>query len=202
MITVEEIIDTPGNEDVDPDMVALRIQRATATLGRELGYYLGPPIPKVEYFRNDWTRSRSGYGPRVLWLENTPVAETLITVEHSNGANDPYVAFPVEDFVVEGRRLELATGYWWPTIRVTYTAGYDPAAVPPTAPQELAALVRAMVIGSLQNDDLVEASSSDFKSEKMGDYSYDRGDVSAAAVAVLGEDWTTFVSRWRKLRIG
>lgn len=191
MITVQEILDTVEPDTPDPDAVGLLIARATATLGREIGYYLGPPKVIAEIFRNP---------SNVLWLENEPVAGSVVTLERSSGPSDPWTEVPITAWVLEGRRLEMAVGYWGRAYRVTYTAGYDPEASP-APPQELAALVRAMVLGTLEAGAVIEAGTvSVMKSETMGDYSYDRGD-GASVVASLGESWTETIRTWRRQRL-
>lgn len=192
MITVQEVLDAVSPETPDPDAVAQRILRATATLGREIGYYLGPPKVVQEFFRDN---------RRAVWLLNDPVPGSEIVVERSGGVNDPWVAIDPTHYVLEGRRLQFGAGAWGRSYRVTYTAGFDPEIDTNQPPQELAALVRQMVLTSLEGGGLLEASRTGvMKSESIGDYSYDRGDVSAAVVA-LGDSWDSFVKRWRRLLI-
>lgn len=189
MITTQEILDTVAPETPDPDIVELLIQRATATVGREVGYYLGPPKAVAEFYRG---------GVLEFYLENPPAAGAIV-LAGSNGVQDPYTDFATSVYVVEGRRVKIAPGYVRADYRVTYSVGYDPEGNPPP-PQELAAIVRQMVLRTLESGgQIARGSASDLQSETIGDYSYTRGDVSAAAAA-LGEDWTTFVKRWRRMR--
>lgn len=184
MITAQEVLDALAPQTLDPDLVALLIGRATATLGREVGFYLGPPMQVVDFVPGGRLR---------FWLHND--VQGALVLERSNGPNDPFTAIPASGFVLEGRRVTVAPRYGACDYRATYTAGYDPAAIPPP-PQELAQLVRQMVLASLESAGAID-STSPLKSETIGDYSYTRQDLLAAVVA-MGDDWTTFVRRWRR----
>jgi len=170
-------------DETQDSQIGYLIAAATATLGRELGRYLGPVETTQEL--------RKGPGPLIL-LSGDPVgsptddpAGGVSLVEQRLRVTDAWETVPETDYAVDGRALRHATA--WPgcpaSVRVTYRRGYEPD----QGPLELVDLVRQMVASTWRT-----RGAEGMKSETIGDYSYTRGDLEAHA------DWPTVASRWRR----
>jgi len=179
------------------DETAVRdlIERSTATLGRELLYYLGPPLERVQLING---------GCQAVELEDEPTADTTLAVETRD---DIFSTFEVLDeldddgepnYALDGRHLVHRT--FWPagrkTVRVTYTAGFDEG----TGPQHFQNLVLEMVVEGWQAAQAAAAVSAGIKSEEIGDYKYTNFTAAEleAAASRLGTSWEAFVKRWKR----
>lgn len=197
MITTQQAIAVIGPVD-DETLLADLIAMNTATLGRLLGRYLGPPIERTEI------RNGGRVGMRLVpWilLRETPTPGTTVTVRTRGGLFETWTALTNPDtsgnpvFVVDGRQVHHSSG--WPagpgTVEVTYTAGYDPGA----GPEELQKILLQMVAedwSSIGTEDL-----GPYKSRSLGDHSWTKWTPAevAAAAGSLGIDWAALVNQWR-----
>ena len=170
----------------DQDLrLAAMITEATATLGRELGRYLGPPITKVEL------KCGGAMGTTSVFCSDDPqVSEsTPMIVATRFSPFEAFATLAVEDWALVGQEV-IAKGAFPPgrgSVRLSYFVGFAPG----TGPAELRDLVRQLV--ALRYASRPDAESgAPFASETIGDYSYTRGDVEALA------GWASVVSRWRR----
>lgn len=199
MITVATALDelglataAEGNaEDARRDRILTRlIASATATLGRELARYLGPP-EQVTVLK------RGGRGIALLVLDDDPATGDAITapaIRLRSGIGAVWTIPATTDYEITGAALRHA--YAWPegTVEVTYTRGYEPDA----GPAELREIVLDMVTGKYvasQSDALA------LQSESIGDYKYSNftaADLAAAVGASSFGDMATFVKHFRR----
>ena len=166
--------------------IARLITEATASLGRELGRYLGPVKAVSEL--------KCGGAPpghrRVFCSDDPQVSEaTPMDVATRSDVFEPFVDLAAEDWALVG--LEVIGRNCFPagrgTIRLSYFVGYPVG----TGPGELMDLTRQLVVlrfGARPE----EGSGLLLASETIGDYSYSRGDVEALA------GWAGVVNRWRR----
>lgn len=172
------------------------IERATATLGRHVLYYLGPPLERVETYDGDGTD---------IHLEEIPTPDTDLSVETRDDMFSDWEALDELDddakpnYVLDGRTLVHRTG--WPTgrktVRVTYVAGWDEG----EGPIHFQTLVLAMVVAGWNEDTAAAAIAGGLKSERIGDYQYENftaAELEAAASAAAGSSWEDVAKQWRR----
>src|ERR1043166_4421379 len=129
MITLAEAKDALGIVgDAEDAAVQRMIDRATATLGRELLRYLGLPASRTEI------KDVRGSGWFVV-LDEEPAAMPALAMATRKDAFDAWVTTDPAKYRVDGQRVYHRT--WWPagrgTVRAIYTAGFAAGA----GPQEL-----------------------------------------------------------------
>lgn len=187
MITVADARQDLGlGDDTTQDQVVARlITEATASLGRELGIYLGPIVQETEI-------KCGGHPPGhnlVFCLEDPVVTEAYpMTVSTRSTQFDAWTVLAADQWALDGRTV-VARNRFPPgrgTVRLVYARGYKVG----TGPDELKDLVRQLVkiryhAREAGSDDLL-------KSESMGDYSYTRRDLE------MTEGWASVVDRWRR----
>ena len=154
------------------------IDGATAAVGRELGRYLGPPVETTEVHRTQ--------GSRLVLLHDVPSEGSTFVVESRVRPGDAWETVSSTDYAVDGRGLRF--GYHQPFgwVRVTYTHGFTVD----EGPTELADLIRDLVTEAWTAD-----ASSDLQSERLGDYSYTRAQVTGTV------GWEAVVRGWRFLPV-
>jgi hypothetical protein len=165
----------------------LMIEAASAWLGRQVGWYFGPPEGVTDYL--------VGRGTRRLWLSGVPLVgevggeEPFVTVTESYGSGHEDDAEEIESFTVRGRQLlRHYPKIWWASreYAVTYTHGWvideGPADV-----REAVVQLALWLWGQAEEGGL--------ESEKIGDYSYKlaTGQVVEALPFVR-----TVLAAWRK----
>lgn len=184
MIPAADLARELGVAEGDVQTLERMIATATATLGRELGRFLGEPEETVE-------TQRGGRSLIVLYDEPVAVGEQLepeVEVESRQSISDPWEPVDADDYSLEGQKLRHVS--CWPRyVKVTYSRGFNTG----DGPLELAGVVRRMVETAWEeaNDDGTTK-----KSESLGDHSWTFADVSRAAP----DAWENFARRWRRLR--
>ena len=183
MITAENarlFLQTDASKD---PLLEILIAEATATLGRELNRYLGPPRDQV-----DIRCGGQHPGNREVFLSDDPqvAEETPLIVETRATPFEAFAELDPEQWALLG--LQVLTRTHLPpgrgTVRLSYTVGFAVG----TGPEELQSLVRRMV--KIGWDEL--GTKGLLRSETIGDYSYTRGSLEALT------DWRSVVSRWRR----
>lgn len=179
MISVARVRSRLALQDGEPQntMLALMIEEATATVGHELGRYLGDLRAVQEIYK--------GPGCMIL-LREEPEAEPVPIVEIRGRPLDAWAVVPTTDYVLEGRALRNDTG--WPCcpgrVRVTYTRGYKVDA----GPSDLQGLIIDLVTETWRTK-----GKEGMQSETIGDYSYTLADLAAR-----GDSWLRISNRWRR----
>jgi hypothetical protein len=169
------LLELEGDE-YDVALQAL-IDRATATLARELGRYLGPPAETVETHRTARTR--------LVVLYDDPVADSSVTLEGSDRPGDDYVAIDASEFAADGRMVRAATRF--PSfVRATYTRGFAVDG----GPADLLALIEELLRIGWE----VGTTNAAMESETIGDYSYTRRDLEKSG------SWQSVARGWRRGR--
>ena len=169
----------------DADLVAGIVARATATLQRALGYYLGTPADRVAI------RDGSEYGkPPVCEIiliddviEPTDVAPIVLAYLDSDWE---WQTIATNLWRRDGRRFYHRSGFpcGKRAIRFTYRSGYEVD----DGPGELIDLVLRMAQARY-----TDAGAEGIQSETLSDYSYTLKDGSK-----LAEDWATTVAAYRR----
>lgn len=162
------------------------IDAATATLGRELNRYLGPPRQTIDI--------RCGGNPPgtdVVYLAETPITEYPVVVATRGSVFEAYADLADTEYALEGQTLYARSSFpsGRGSVKVTYTHGYPVG----TGPAELMDLVLAMVVARWK----AGRSNTDpsMQSESLGDYSYTRGDLDALT------GWAGARDRWRRRNV-
>lgn len=189
MITASDVLEETGPvEGIDIDRV---IQRATATLERELHRFLSEPASVAQILEG---------GSDTLYLQEEPIVgdpTPTLTVETRLYPTGAWSVEDAADYVVEGRVLRRA---WpWPpgpNTRVTYTRGFETG----EGPEELQDVVKRMVVERIAEMTASAEGTGELKSETLGDYSYTNFSPTelAKAAAASGSTWESFVRRWRR----
>lgn len=182
--TARAFLGSPASDDT---LVAAIIERATATLQRDLGFYLGTPASRTEIFSG----SRLGLPPLVEIVVtddvNEPTDLAPITLHYLDDDWD-WIAIATNLWRREDRRFFHKTGFPCGSrnIRVSYRSGWEVDA----GPGELRDLVLRMV--SIRYADAShEGEAHGVQSETLSDYSYTLKDGST-----LATDWRDAVSRY------
>jgi hypothetical protein len=146
----------------DPLMLMIA-ENAIAFLSRETHRYFGMPEAREEYL--------PGSGTHRLWLADDPIAMTSVK-EFWQGAEDDTIT----DYAQRGRLLQRLEGRQWGRrydYEIKYTAGYN--ILPADIEQAVFDLVR-WKYESLK-------ATPGMTSEKLGDYSYTRGEVDGSGAS-------------------
>jgi hypothetical protein len=146
----------------DPLMLMVA-EQALAFLSRETHRYFGSPATRTEYL--------PGSGTHRLWLADDAIGTPAVK-ELWNATEEGVIT----DFVARGRLLTRLEGRQWSRrydYEVTYTAGYH--LLPADIEQAVFDLVR-WKFESLK-------ATPGMTSEKLGDYSYTRGDVDGSGAS-------------------
>ena len=146
----------------DPLMLMLA-DSAVAYLSRETHRYFGMPEERQEYL--------PGSGTHRLWLADEPIG-TPVVKEYWQGAEEETVT----EFATRGRLLTRLEGKQWGRrydYEITYTAGYH--ILPADVEQAVFDLVRWKFEA--------QKAAPGMTSEKLGDYSYSRGEVDGSGAS-------------------
>jgi hypothetical protein len=175
MLRLEDVKEDLGVTVGDFDGAIQRhIDRATATLGREIGRWLGQPEPMQETFDG---------GREVVILQNDPINPAAVVVETHE--HDGWRELSSDNYRLTGRVVQHA--FRFPVgqvnVRVSYTSGF----LPGMGPMELQDLVHELVIRRIRS-----AGKEHITQETLGDYSYSRGDVERTRA------WRDVARRWRR----
>jgi hypothetical protein len=195
VITVAQVLDVLEitQADVTIDLQAL-INRATATLTRELNIYLGPPTSFVEV-RNGGPVGGPGSGFQFILLHQDPIPAAGASVQTRDRPTAAWLDVAAADFALEGRKLFHASS--WPAgksnVKATYSAGFVAGAA--SNPKHFEDMLLQMVAGAWESWQPSDVGA--VKSETLGDYSYSLESLNAAA-ARLGGSWPSFANQWRR----
>ena len=163
-------------ETWDGEIQAL-MNRALDAVQRELDWYFGES--------REVTETLDGTGNRVLWLRQPPLGG--VVVSDRTGVGDAWAVVDTADYEGDTRGL-FHVANWTAGVRnyqIVYAEGF--AVMPGDIEQLLYDLVNAKWRGRTTNPAM--------KAEKIGDYSYTRGDLEGSKY------WDTVVARWRRGRI-
>lgn len=161
---------------LDPQIQAL-MDRALDAVQRELDWYFGTSRSAMEVL--------DGTGNRTLWLRQPPLGG--VVVSDRTGVGIGWAVVDAGDYENSERAL-FGVGNWTRGLqnyRVVYDEGF--IIMPGDIEQLLLDIVNAKWSGRDVNPGM--------KSEKIGDYSYTRGDLEDSA------HWGSVVMRWRRGRI-
>lgn len=188
MITPARAKEALPGVTIDAGVLERHIHAATATLGHELGRYLGEPQRQIEMHNGGRGAIQLYYDPTIPRDDDPDPPEFLVETKDGFGAAWAE-AVDGTDYEVDGRRLVHVSA--WPrgmrSVRVSYTAGYELD----EGPAELRDIVLRMVVDRITGDQ-----DDGLRSETIGDYSYTRGDVVSSM-----PDWPRFAKQWRRLRL-
>lgn len=181
MLQVPEIRDWLGLTSTDHDAILEDLEeRAVEFIEKQTDRYFG----EVQSF----TDIMDGSGFDVLWLPEAPAALTSV---HYRDVEGVWIAYESTDYELDGRQLFRLRGFAWPrgrrNIRVIYTAGYTEGAEPADVKQAVLDLIALKYRGR---------GSEALQSQKIGDYSYTRADISR--VPGLNET----LAHWRRAWTG
>lgn len=179
MIATSTALAMLGAPESDSALVAAIVERATATLQRDLGFYLGTPATRTEYL--------SGFGTELTVVDDVlePTDEEPITVAQLS-SDWEWETEPTTHYRRLGRVFIHRYG-WTPgsrNVRIVYRSGWAADA----GPGELRDLVLRLVAMRYR-----DAASDGVQSETLSDYSYTlKQDVSLAA------EWAETVRRYSR----
>jgi len=197
MITIAQVEEVIGDvPDAEEPALQNVIDRATATLGRLLGWYFGPPEDRIEV-KAIPPAPHNG----VLYLNEHPSDPPTISIRSRGSAFETYAAVVTPDsggivWTVDGRMIAHRDG--WPigrgTVEVTYEAGY----VPGSGPKEIEAILLQMVTETWNSMGTTELG--EYKQRTLDDHSWTKWTPAeiAAAAGSLGLDWKDLVRRWSR----
>lgn len=177
-----EILAALIDTDLDSVLEGL-IARAIDAVQLELDWYFCAPRSTEEIL--------DGTGNRALWLRQPPVGDVVVSSRTTVGGSWSVVVATEYELggggLMVGRGL-FNVGNWtlgFRNYRVAYDEGFE--VMPGDIEQLLIDIVSAKWKGRNTNPAM--------KSEKIGDYSYTRGDLEDSA------RWGAVVARWRRGRI-
>jgi len=170
----------------DTELTAL-MARALDAVQHELDWYFGTSRPAEEVL--------NGTGLRALWLRQPPLNGVVVYTR--TGVDQSWTVVPAANYESDADYLTPSTsmgrslfnvGNWergGRNYRVVYSEGF--ATMPGDIEQLLLDLVKGKwgALGTIPG----------MKSEKIGDYSYTRGDMEETA------GWAAVVARWKRGRI-
>ena len=170
----------------DPRITEL-MERALDAVQHELDWYFGASRPAEEIL--------NGTGHRALWLRQPPLAGVVVHTRTNVG--QAWTVVPAADYESDtdyitpstsmGRSL-FNVGAWEEgrrNFRVVYAEGFA------VMPGDVEQLLLDLVKGKWEGRGTIPG----MKSEKIGDYSYTRGDMEDTA------GWAAVVARWKRGRI-
>lgn len=167
------IPDTPRNREV----LGVLVAEALATVEKEVDWYFGPPRSVEEFL--------TGTGSMVLYLRQPPSPDHPLVIAERR-SSDNWETVPSSTFNVAKRRVYRDRG-WAPGCR-NYRAQYHEGFA--EVPGDVKSLVKQMVATTWKTN------GGAFLSERIGDYSYTRGDVTSHPVL-----WKTVTNNWKRGKI-
>ncbi len=159
-----------GATDPNEPILTLLADYALEFLNRETHRYFGSPVEREEYLQ--------GSGTHRLFLADAPIGDPVVK-EYWQGAEEDTVT----DFATRGRLLTRLEGKQWGRrydYEITYTAGFH--ILPADVEQAVFDLVRWKY-------QALNSTTPGMVSEKLGDYSYTRGEVDGS-----GSSWVPMLN--------
>lgn len=178
LASVKAWLGLPAAADpVDDPILTDLMARALDAVQRELDWYFGTSRATEEIL--------NGTGLRSLWLRQPPLAGVVVSDRTTVG--DAWELVDAADYELGGRGL-FNEGDWTRGVR-NYRVAYEEGFA--TMPGDIEQLLLDVVNAKWRGRDTNPA----MKSEKIGDYSYTRGDLEDS------QYWMAVVGRWRRGRI-
>lgn len=165
--------------DNDVELQSL-IDRAQAFIERETHWYFGDPRSADEV--------KDGTGTALLFLRQFPVSEDSVVVYERAGITDAWEATDTDDYEVAGRIIGHASR--WTKGRRNYRVTYQEGFINPPGD------VSQLLLDLVQKKWREVGERTDLKSEKIGDYSYVRGDLTEL------DSWNIVKVNWQRQRLG